>query len=92
MTVRETYDYHMEYLRRVVPRETLVLYDVKEGWGPLCEILGKEVPDEPFPRANDGQVVEEFVREKLAEGLVRWVWFGGVTVVVAGIVMYLLRL
>ena len=90
--MRETYDYHMEYLRRVVPKEKLVLYDVKEWWGPLCEIFGKEVPDEPFPRANDGQVVEEFFKEKLAEGLMRWVWFVGVLVVGIGIVVYLVRL
>ena len=66
--VREMYEYHMEYLRGVVPREKLVLYDVKEGWGPLCEILGKEVPDEPFPKASDGQVVAQFLKEKRVRG------------------------
>jgi Sulfotransferase domain len=25
---------------------------VKEGWGPLCEFLGKPVPPDPFPRSN----------------------------------------
>ena len=26
---------------------------MKEGWGPLCDFLGVEVPDEPFPHLND---------------------------------------
>lgn len=26
--------------------------DVGYGWGPLCEFLGKEVPDFPFPHVN----------------------------------------
>lgn len=33
-------------------REVLV-YNVKEGWGPLCGFLGHKVPDEPYPRLND---------------------------------------
>jgi hypothetical protein len=28
-------------------------FNVKEGWGPLCEFLGVPVPDAPFPRVND---------------------------------------
>lgn len=90
-TVRETYGWHMEYLERVVPRDKLRLYSVEEGWGPLCEMLGKDVPDEAFPRVNDGKVVEEFFREKVMEGLVRWVGVGGVVVVVVGVWMYFLR-
>jgi hypothetical protein len=23
------------------------------GWGPLCEFLGKEVPEIPYPRSDD---------------------------------------
>lgn len=88
--VRETYGYHMDYLRKVVPREKLVLYNVKEGWGPLCEALGKEVPAEPFPRANDSKAVEELFRQKVMQGLLRWVWFGGVVVVGVGVLLYYL--
>ena len=86
--VRETYGYHMDYLRRVVPREKLVLYSVKERWGPLCEVLGVEIPDEPFPKANDGKAVEELFRQKVMEGLVRCGWIGGVMVAGVGILMY----
>jgi Sulfotransferase domain len=33
--------------------ERLLVYQVKEGWAPLCAFLKKPVPDEPFPRSND---------------------------------------
>jgi hypothetical protein len=26
---------------------------VTDGWEPLCEFLGLDVPDEPLPHAND---------------------------------------
>ena len=43
---------HGEHLREVVPVEKLFWYEVKEGWGPLCEIPGVPVPDRPFPHNN----------------------------------------
>lgn len=33
--------------------ERLLVFDVAEGWGPLCAFLGVPVPDEPFPHVND---------------------------------------
>ena len=32
-----------------VPAERLLVYDVAEGWAPLCGFLGVGAPDEPFP-------------------------------------------
>ena len=31
------------------------MYNVKQGWEPLCMFLGCEVPQESFPWANRGQ-------------------------------------
>ncbi len=88
--VKETYGYHMDYLRKVVPKDKLMLYSVKEGWGPLCEILRVDVLDEPFPRANDSKVVEELFRHKVTQGLLRWVWVGGVVAVGLGFLLHFL--
>ena len=44
---------HNEEVQRRVPKERLLVYEVKQGWGPLCEFLGVEVPDKPFPHLND---------------------------------------
>ena len=35
-----------------VPAEQLLIFNVKEGWKPLCDFLGVPVPDTPFPRVN----------------------------------------
>ena len=41
-------------VKRTVPPERLLVFDVKEGWGPLCRFLDLPVPEgEPFPRVND---------------------------------------
>ena len=49
----EVFERHNEEVKRHVPRENLLVYEVKEGWGPLCEFLDVPVPDEPFPYLND---------------------------------------
>lgn len=36
-----------------MPRDRLLEWKVAEGWEPLCKFLGKEVPEEEFPRVND---------------------------------------
>lgn len=62
----------MAYLRRVVPEERLVFFDVRDGWGPLCKALGREVPEGEFPRVNDGKAIEELARRVVLQGLGRW--------------------
>jgi hypothetical protein len=49
----ETFHRHNAEVRRRVPPERLLVYNVKAGWAPLCDFLGVEVPDEPFPHLND---------------------------------------
>jgi hypothetical protein len=49
----EVFERHNEEVRRRVPEEKLLVYEVSEGWRPLCEFLGVEEPDKPFPRLND---------------------------------------
>lgn len=39
-------------VRGMVPKERLLEWSVEDGWEPLCEFLGKPVPDEPFPHEN----------------------------------------
>jgi Sulfotransferase domain len=33
-------------------KKRLLVYDVAQGWGPLCEFLDVPVPDSPFPKVN----------------------------------------
>jgi len=45
-------NHNQEVLRNVDPGKLLV-YDVKQGWEPLCAFLEVDVPPEDFPRVND---------------------------------------
>ena len=49
----EVFERHNEEVKRRVPPERLLVYDVKEGWETLCGFLGVPEPEEPFPRLND---------------------------------------
>ena len=43
---------HTDEVRAVIAPERLLVYDVAEGWEPLCEFLGVAVPGTSFPRTN----------------------------------------
>jgi len=58
----EILERHNEEVKRRVPPERLLVYEVKEGWGPLCEFLGVPEPDEPFPRLNDAAEMRRGIR------------------------------
>jgi len=47
------YEKHNRQVVASVPADRLLVFNVKEGWAPLCAFLGKEVPPEPFPFANE---------------------------------------
>lgn len=48
------FNQHIEQVKQRVPPNRLLVYNVKEGWGPLCAFLGIEEPkDLPFPRLNE---------------------------------------
>lgn len=40
-------------VQATVPADKLLVFEVKEGWEPLCDFLGVPVPTEPFPHVND---------------------------------------
>jgi hypothetical protein len=46
---------HTEAVRAAAPPDRLLVYEVRQGWGPLCAFLGVPVPEEPFPRRNNRQ-------------------------------------
>jgi hypothetical protein len=53
------FERHTEEVRANIPAERLLVFDVREGWAPLCAFLGVPDPGTPFPRVN--------VRAELAE-------------------------
>ena len=80
---REMYDRHVEHLKKVVPKEKLFFYDVRDGWEPLCAVLGVPVPkDVPFPRLNDAAAMEQFMQKSARRGMMAW---AGILISVGGI-------
>lgn len=49
---KKKYKEHNERVQAVIPKEKLLVFNVKQGWDPLCEFLGVDVPSQEFPRAN----------------------------------------
>jgi hypothetical protein len=43
---------HNDAVKKAIPADQLLVYEVKEGWGPLCKFLNAPVPAESFPRTN----------------------------------------
>jgi hypothetical protein len=43
---------HTEAVVAGVPPERLLVFDVAEGWDPLCAFLGVDTPVTPYPREN----------------------------------------
>ena len=47
------YNDWVENVKNYVPKDRLLVFDVKEGWNPLCKFLEVPVPNAPFPWEND---------------------------------------
>lgn len=48
-----SFNLHNSRIRTLTPPGSLLVYDVREGWGPLCAFLKRELPPIPFPRRDD---------------------------------------
>jgi hypothetical protein len=53
--VLAAYRRRTEEVRAAIPRERLLVFNVSEGWEPLCTFLGVPVPSGEFPRTNSTQ-------------------------------------
>jgi len=45
------YQHHKEVMENV-PKEKLLVYEVKDGWQPLCDFLQLSIPEMDFPHLN----------------------------------------
>ncbi|KAL1920415.1 uncharacterized protein VTP21DRAFT_792 [Calcarisporiella thermophila] len=69
------YERHCEEVKRTVPADRLLVFNVKEGWEPLCKFLGvSEIPDHAFPRKNDPEEFDKIFRLPVEKNnsFVRW--------------------
>lgn len=61
---RSVYKEHHRRIREAAPKGSLLEYRLGEEWGPLCDFLGKDVPEGlPSPRINEAAALKARVRE-----------------------------
>jgi hypothetical protein len=46
---------HSDAVRAEIAPERLLVYQVAQGWGPLCDFLGVPIPETDFPRLNSSE-------------------------------------
>jgi hypothetical protein len=54
-------------IRAAIPNDRLLVYEVKQGWQPLCEFLDLPVPDKPFPRVNTRDETKQLINQVIAQ-------------------------
>lgn len=54
---RWAFDRHEQRIREAAPPEKLLTYRMGDGWEPLCDFLGKDVPDQDFPWMNEAAML-----------------------------------
>lgn len=52
---------HIADVKAYVPADKLLVYDVSDGWGPLCRFLGVPEPNEALPHLNKKENFKEML-------------------------------
>ncbi|XP_077972182.1 uncharacterized protein LOC144427207 isoform X3 [Styela clava] len=55
--LKQAYRMHNIAVKQEIPRDKLLMFNLSDGWEPICEFLGKDVPGVPFPHSNKGAPV-----------------------------------
>jgi Sulfotransferase domain len=71
-TMRSAMERYHEEVKASVPPERLLVWTATEGWEPLCEFLEVDMPDAPFPRANDSKMFNERLIDGSLATLQQW--------------------
>jgi hypothetical protein len=64
------FDRHVAAVKAAIAPERLLVFDVREGWSPLCAFLDVPVPaDEPFPHLNDTDWMRQAMTRMHEDGI-----------------------
>ncbi|KAK8043656.1 hypothetical protein PG993_006086 [Apiospora rasikravindrae] len=66
-------DLYQNDIIKSVPKEQLLVMEVKDGWPPLAQFLQTPVPDEDFPRVNEKAAFDRQAKAILAKLVFTWV-------------------
>ena len=65
-----------------MPKDRLLIWNLKDGWDPICKFLNVPVPNEPIPVVNkttDKQFFDNLFQDKIGKNL-PWMEFLGIMV------------
>jgi hypothetical protein len=63
----EVYERHNEAVQRQIASDRLLVYEISQGWQPLCDFLDVSVPAEPMPRVNTTEEFQQQVAAMIAK-------------------------
>ncbi len=58
---------HIDDVINHVPKNQLLIYEVSDGWQPLCDFLEIQIPSEPFPHLNKKEDFHEMVKNMIKD-------------------------
>jgi hypothetical protein len=68
-------DFMVEYFTRhtaeviaTIPKHRLLVFEAEQGWAPLCQFLGVQTPETPFPKENSRAQFQSRVAEHGSPG------------------------
>ncbi len=64
----EVFERHNKEVIASVPADNLLVFNVADGWEPLCAFLGVDVPDTDFPRTNSSKAFNQDVQDRKKAG------------------------
>ncbi|KAL4888821.1 hypothetical protein BDV59DRAFT_196184 [Aspergillus ambiguus] len=67
----QLYHAHSAWVKSIVPPERLLVFKCQDGWGPLCEFLGRQRPN-PFPHGNEAGYLRYYKRVSMVLGILLW--------------------
>jgi hypothetical protein len=53
VAMMKAFEDHNDSVREAIPPERLLEWAPSDGWGPICERLSLDIPNEPFPKTNE---------------------------------------
>ncbi|MEM7105541.1 MAG: sulfotransferase family protein [Bacteroidota bacterium] len=48
----QKYHEHNAAVKHLIPKEQLLVFNIRDGWAPLCSFLNLPIPEIPFPKMN----------------------------------------
>lgn len=64
--VKTIWENHIAEVKNTVPADKLLVYDVRDGWAPLCDFLNIPLPDGKLPHLNKREDFKQMIQNLMA--------------------------